>query len=196
MGFYRNFSEQDLMDSYTNQMDYQGKADQEILDEILSRSSLENFQAKIKAQKFLIDEQNRVIREIHGHYMNSRSKEECLTLITSDLLPSESIKFLIEKKYIQIHQNVENLKVDSDTLMYSIFGTIVASVASSIIILAVIYSFPFLSVFAFYLLIPVYIINYWIIRLFTGKTRANLAVFIASFVATVLNCLYFFFFIT
>jgi len=29
MGFYRNFSEQDLMDSYTNQMDYQGKADQE-----------------------------------------------------------------------------------------------------------------------------------------------------------------------
>jgi len=196
MGFYRNFSEQDLMDSYTNQMDYQGKADQEILDEILSRSSLENFQAKIKAQKFLIDEQNRVIREIHGHYMNSRSKEECLTLITSDLLPSESIKFLIEKKYIQIHQNVENIKVDSDTLMHSIFGTIVASVASSIIILVVIYSFPFLSVFAFYLLIPVYIINYWIIRLFTGKTRANLAVFIASFVATVLNCLYFFFFIT
>ncbi|WP_307271356.1 hypothetical protein [Chryseobacterium sp. W4I1] len=184
------------MDSYTNQMDYQGKADQEILDEILSRSSLENFQAKIKVQKLLIDEQNRVIREIHGHYMNSRSKEECLTLITSDLLPSESIKFLIEKKYIQIHQNVENLKVDSDTLMYSIFGTIVASVASSIIILVVIYSFPFLSVFAFNLLIPVYIINYWIIRLFMGKTRANLAVFIASFVATVLNCLYFFFFIT
>lgn len=181
------------MDSYTNQIDYQGKADQEILDEIVSRSSLEDFQAKIKAQKQFIDEQNRVIREIHGHYMSKRSKEECLTLISSDLLSTKSIKFLIDKKYSQIHQNIENLKVDSDTLMYSFFGTIVSSVVSSIIILALVYKFSFLVVFAFYLLVPAYIINYWIIRLFTGKTRANLAVFIASFAATVLNCIYFFF---
>jgi hypothetical protein len=195
MGFYSNFSEQDLMDSYTNQIDYQGKADQEILDEILSRSSLEVFQAKIKAQRNFIDEQNRVIREIHGYYMDRRSKEECLRLISSDLLPSESIKVLIDKKYMQIHQNIENLKVDSDTLMYSIFGTIAASVVSSMIMLALVYSFTFLLAFAFYLLVPAYIINYWIIRLFTGKTRANLAVFIASFAATLLNCLYFFFYI-
>lgn len=191
MGFYSNFSEKDLIESYTNQIDYQGKADQEILEEILSRGSLENFCSKIKAKKLFLDEQNRIIREIHAHYMNKLSKQECLSLLSSDLLSDKTIGVLVDIKYEQIHRNVENLKVDSDTLIYSFIGTIVASVISTIIILTVLYKFIFLSVFNFGLLIPAYIINYWIIRLFTGKTRDNLAVFIASFIATVLNCVYF-----
>ncbi|MDP9958336.1 hypothetical protein [Chryseobacterium lathyri] len=195
MGFYSNFSEKDLIESYTNQIDYQGKADQEILEEILSRSSLDDFLFKIKTQKLLLDEQNRIIREIHGHYMSKLSKQECLSLLSSDLLSDKTIRILVDIKYKQIHQNVENLKVDSDTLMYSFIGTIVASVVSTIIILTILYKFTFLSVFNFGLLIPAYIINYWIIRLFTGKTRDNLAVFIASFIATVLNCVYFVLFI-
>lgn len=195
MGFYSNFSEKDLIESYTNQIDYQGKADQEILEEILSRGSLDDFLFKIKTEKLLLDEQNRIVREIHGHYMGKLSKQECLSLLSSDLLSDKTIEVLVEIKYKQIHQNIENLKVDSDTLMYSFIGTIVASVVSTIIILAVLYKFIFLSVFNFGLLIPAYIINYWIIRLFTGKTRDNLAVFIASFIATVLNCVYFILFI-
>lgn len=34
MGFYSNFSEQDLIISYKNQIDHQGKANKEILEEI------------------------------------------------------------------------------------------------------------------------------------------------------------------
>ncbi|MFP3832208.1 hypothetical protein [Chryseobacterium sp. SIMBA_028] len=195
MGFYSKFSEQNLIESYKNQIDYQGQPDKEIIDEIISRGTLEDFQNKIKAQDLFLNEQNRLIREIHGHYMNKLSKQECLSLLSSDLLSDKSIGNLVDRKYNQIHQKVENLKVDSDTLMYSFIGTIIASVVSTIIILAVLYKFIFLSVFSFSLLIPAYIINYWIIRLFTGKTRDNLAVFIASFIATVLNCVYFVLFV-
>ncbi|MCT2563055.1 hypothetical protein [Chryseobacterium herbae] len=190
MGFYSKFSEQDLIESYKNQLDYQGKPDQEIINEILSRGSLEDFQDKIKSQHLFLNEQNRLIREIHGHYMNKLSKQECLSLLSSDFLSDKTIGILVNTKYNQIHRKVENLKVDSDTLMFSIFGTIVASVVSTIVILIVLYKFIFLSVFAFGLLIPAYIINYWIIGLFTGKTRDNLAVFIATFIATLLNCVY------
>ncbi|WP_276875880.1 hypothetical protein [Chryseobacterium joostei] len=195
MGFYSKFSEQDLIESYKNQIDYQGQPDKEIIDEIISRGTLEDFQNKIKAQNLFLNEQNRLIREIHGHYMNNLSKQECLSLLSSDLLSDKSIENLVDRKYNQIHQKVENLKVDSDTLLYSFIGTIIASVVSTIIILAALYKFIFLSVFSFSLLIPSYIINYWIIRLFTGKTRDNLAVFIASFIATVLNCVYFVLFV-
>lgn len=195
MGFYTKFSEEDLITSYINQIDYQGKPDKEIVEEILRRSSLEDFQSKIKTQNLLQDEKNRIIREIHGHYMNKLSKHECLSLISSSL-PQENIRLLVDIKYDQIHRSIENLKIDSNTLMYSFMGTIVASVISTIVIGLIIYKFAFLSVFLFALLIPAYIINYWIIRLFTGKTRDNLAVFIASFIATVLNCLYFFLFIS
>lgn len=195
MGFYTKFSEEDLIASYTNQIDYQGKPDQEIVEEILRRGSLEDFHTKIRIQNHFQEEQNRVIREIHGHYMNKLSKQECLLLIDSSL-PQETIKYLVDIKYDQIHRSIENLKVDSNTLMYSFMGTIVASVISTIVIGLIIYKFAFLSVFSFALLIPAYLINYWIIRLFTGKTRDNLAVFIASFIATVLNCLYFVLFIS
>jgi len=179
MGFYSKFSEQDLIESYKNQIDHQGKPDKEIIDEIVSSGTLEDFQNKIKAQNLFLNEQNRLIREIHGHYMNKLSKQECLSLLSSDLLSNKTIGILVDTKYNQIHHKVENLKVDSDTLMHSFLGTIITSVVSTIIILAILYKFTFLSVFSFSLLIPAYIINYWIIRLFTGKTRDNLAVFIA-----------------
>ncbi|MEY8758640.1 hypothetical protein [Chryseobacterium tongliaoense] len=191
MGFYSKFSESDLIESYTNQIDYQGKASKEILEEITKRGSLEDFHAKIETNHLVLNEINRIIREIHQHYMNQRSKQECISLINSDLLRNESIASLVEIKYNQIHQNVENLKVDSETWIKSFIGAVVASMVSTITILVVLYQFIFLSVFAFALLIPLYIINYWIIRLMTGKTRDNLAVFIASFVATLLNCIYF-----
>ncbi|MCQ9636503.1 hypothetical protein MP477_16230 [Chryseobacterium sp. WG23] len=52
MGFYSKFSEQDLIESYKNQIDHQGKPDKEIIDEIVSRGTLEDFQNKIKAQNY------------------------------------------------------------------------------------------------------------------------------------------------
>jgi len=189
MGFYSKFSEQDLIESYNNQIDYQGKATKELLEEITSRGSLEDFQAKIGNQKFILDERNRIIREIHQHYLNKSSKQECLSLIHSELIPKEEIKILVESKYIDIQQNIENLTVDSDTIIKSFLGIIISSPISTAIIALLIYTVPGLFAFNFFLLVPVYIINYCIIRLVTKKTRANLAVFIASFLATILNIL-------
>lgn len=193
MGFYSSFSEQDLIIAYTNQIDHQGKANEEILEEISARrGSLENFHAIIEKQNEIQNERNRIIREIHQYFMDKQSQNECLSKIKSDILSQEDIHLLVRAKYSQIHKNVENLKIDSKTILYSLIGAIIASVISTIVILLILYQFIFLSVFAFSLLIPAYIMNYWIIRLITGKTRVNLAVFIASFLATVLNCMYFF----
>lgn len=196
MGFYSKFSDQDLIESYKNQIDYQGKASREIIEEIDSRGSLDDFQNTIKNQQLILDERNRIIREIHQNYMDKRTLNECFSLIKSDLIPEKDIHALIVTKYAHIHQNIENLKVDSQTWLYSLTGAFVSSIISTIAISAILYQFIFLSVFSFGLLIPAYMINYWIIRLITGKTRDNLAVFIASFLATVLNCLYFVLFIS
>ncbi|ASK31625.1 hypothetical protein CEY12_16565 [Chryseobacterium sp. T16E-39] len=191
MGFYTKFSENDLIESYKNQIDYQGKPSEEILEEILKRGSLEKFQAKIDNNTLFLNEVNRVIRETHHHYMNNLSMNECLSIVKSDMLNPESVQLIVKRKYEQIHVNVENLKLDSKTWTNSLIGAFIASIISSILIFTILYQFIFLSVFAFALLIPLYIINYWIIRLITGKTRDNLAVFIGSFIATVLNCIYF-----
>jgi len=191
MGFYTKFSDQDLIESYNNQIDYQGRATKELLEEITSRSSFEDFQAKIENQKTLLNERNRIIREIHQHYLNKSSQEECFSLLHSELLSLTEIKMLVETKYTDIHQNIENLKVDSDTILKSFLGIIIASVLSSFAIILLLYFANSFLVFNFFLLIPAYIINYFIIRLITNKTRDNLAVFIATFLATVLNFIFF-----
>jgi hypothetical protein len=191
MSFYSKFSDQDLIESYNNQIDYQGKATQELLEEITCRTTLENFQAIIENQKGILNERNRIIREIHQHYFNKSSKEESLSLLKSDLLSRQEIRILVEEKYSHIHQNVENLNVDSDTLLKSFVGIIIAPFVSSIIIFTLIFSINALIAFHFFLLIPAYIINYFVIRRITKKTRDNLAVFIATFIATVLNLILF-----
>ena len=76
MGFYTKFSEQDLIESYKNQIDYQGKPSNELLEEIKKRGSLEDFQLKVEDQKKTLDERNRIIREIHQHYMNKSPELE------------------------------------------------------------------------------------------------------------------------
>jgi hypothetical protein len=189
MGFYSKFPEQDLIESYNNQIDYQGKATQELLEEITSRGSLEDFQAKIGNQKIILNERNRVIREIHQHYLNKSSKQECLSLINSELISQEEIKTLVDTKYLHIQQSIENLNVDSDTIIKSLLGIIISSPISTAIIGLLIYAINGLLVFNFFLLVPAYIINYFIIRLITKKTRANLTVFIATFLSTILNIL-------
>ncbi len=191
MGFYTKFSEQDLIESYKNQIDYQGKPSNELLEEIKKRGSLEDFQLKVEDQKKTLDERNRIIREIHQHYMNKSPELECLRQIDSDIYTKKEIHLMIHQKYGHISKNVENLKVDSDTILFSILGIMVSTVASSVILLLCLYQFEFLTAFHFYLLVPVYIINYLIIKSITRKTRDNIVVFLATFIATVLNVLIF-----
>lgn len=196
MGFYSKFTEQDLIESYKNQIDYQGNSTKELIDEISSRFPLEEFINKVNNQKVILDETNRIIREIHENYTNRVSMEECITSIESNLLTRKDIKILTLEKYMQIHNKKVNLEVDSDTILKSIFGVTIAPFINSVILILAVYQFQQLIVFNFFLLIPVYIINYFIIKFLVKKTRENLAVFIATLVATLLNCLFFILFIT
>jgi hypothetical protein len=195
MGFYSKFSERDLIESYKNQVDHQGKATKELLEEISRRGSIEDFKIKIEEEKTLLNERNRIIREIHQNYMNKTPKKESLAKLDSYLLSKQEIRILVEEKYTEIHQNVENLEVNSDTLLKSFAGVCVAPIISSIIILTLVASIQQLIIFHFFLLVPAYIINYLVINKITGKTRSNISVFIATFIATLLNLLIFILFI-
>lgn len=190
MNFYRKFTEQDLIESYKNQIDYQGKVAPELLDEISSRGSLKDFKAKIDNQKNILAERNRIIREIHQHYLNKSSKEECFSSLHSEIISKKEIKYLIYIKYEQIHLNSENLRIDLNTVVKSFAGIFIASSISTVTIGLLLYIMNFLIVFHVFLLVPAYIINYLIIKTFTNKTRENLAVFIATFLATLINFIY------
>jgi len=196
MNFYSKFTEQDLIESYKNQIDYQGKVTPELLEEISSRGSLKDFQDKIDRQKNILTERNRIIREIHQHYLNKSSKEKCFSSLYSEIISEKEIKHLVYIKYEQIQLNNENLKIDSNTIVRSIAGVFIASSISTVIIGLLLYVMNFLMVFHVFLLVPAYLINYLVLKMFTNKTRENLVVFIATFLATLINFLYAVIFIT
>lgn len=134
MGFYSKFTEQDLIESYKNQIDYQGNSTKELIYEISSRFPLEEFINKVNNQKVILDETNRIIREIHENYTNRVSMEECITSIESNLLTRKDIKILTLEKYTQIHNKKVNLEVDSDTILKNILGVTISPFISSVIL--------------------------------------------------------------
>lgn len=99
--------------------------------------------------------------------------EECITSIESNLLTRKDIKILTLEKYTQIHNKKVNLEVDSDTILKSILGVTIAPFISSVILILALYQFQQLIVFNFFLLIPVYIINYFIITFFVKKNQGK-----------------------
>ena len=188
MGFYSNYDEKNLVDAYNNQIEHQGKASTEILDEIKQRESIESFKLKIDKQKAELNERNRIIQEIFKHFKNKLGKEECHKLLKSEIISDEEIYYLVHKKYNEI-QNVErNLKLDSNTLFRGFIGIFIASTFSFLLLSIFFFNYGFII---YYFLIPLYIINYFIIKLVTRKTRTNLIVFIATFIATILDIAYF-----
>ena len=152
MGFYSSFSEQDLIESYKNQIDYQEKISDELLEEITQRGSLKDFQDKIENQRKILDERNRIIREIHQHYMNKRSKEECFSLLDSNILSQKEIKILVHTKYYQIKYNIDNLKVDLNIIVRSFAGIFIASSISTLIMSSLLIAVNELIVFHLFLL--------------------------------------------
>lgn len=191
MGFYSKFSGQDLIESYKNQLDYQGEASQELLDEIERRGSLESFKAEINNQAIRLNECNRIIKEIHNHYRLKTPKDEVSITIESNIFSQKEIEIIVNEKYDIIHKTTENLNTDHETILKSFIGLMISPIVSSIFIFILLICIKQLIVFHFFLLIPAYIINYLIINKITGKTRSNLAVFIATFIATVINLLIF-----
>ncbi|MBF8458107.1 hypothetical protein IV494_13065 [Kaistella sp. G5-32] len=187
MAFYSNFSENDLREAYKNQVDYQGKPNEEILAEIKKRGGLESLVSKIRQEQKHVDERNKIIREIHGHYMKKKSKEECNILIKSDLISESEKLVLINEKYTHIHNHSENLKIDSKTIVKSIAAIFISSILTFLIFLLFITVINF-ALIAF--LVPIYIINYLIIKVITGKTRNNIIIFLATFFATLLSVFY------
>lgn len=64
----------------------------------------------------------------------------------------KEIQILVDAKYAHIHQSIENLTVDSDTILNSIAGIIISSVISSFTITLLIYTINSLIVFHFFCL--------------------------------------------
>ena len=186
MTIYKNFSEEDLVDAYIQWIDNSGKIGKELEEVLIERGNIDIIKAKANHKKLIIKEKGRIAFEINKMVLQNKSLEEIDEKISSELLEKDELSYFILEKYIVFEHNKKDSEVDKDTIYKSIIGLAVASIAGFLFLLLILF---IIKGFIFYLLVPTYIVCYFIIKMITGKSRSNLAVFISTFLATVFSAL-------
>lgn len=186
MNIYKNFNEEELVDAYIQWIDNSGKIGKELEEVLIERGNIDIIKAKANHKKLIIKEKGRIAFEINKMVLQNKSLEEIDVKISSELLEKDELSYFILEKYIVFEHNKKDSEVDKDTIYKSIIGLAVASIAGFLFLLLILF---IIKGFIFYLLVPTYIVCYFIINMITGKSRSNLAVFISTFLATVFSAL-------
>ncbi|MBV8328598.1 hypothetical protein [Chryseobacterium sp.] len=186
---YRNYNEEDLLTAYLDVIDHTGKMNDEMEEMIRKKFYYNEFVKKAEYKRILIKEKARISFEVY----NKVEKGECLDAVLKDtfseIIESKELVFLISEKFYQFSVYKKNNTIDIKTLYSCLLGTLVSS---GIGVLFFVMLISILNEFSFLLLIPLYIINYFIIKLITGKTRDNLIVFLAVFISVIISTILFF----
>ena len=179
---YEKYSDDELIDAYSSMLDYSGEVSSEMSNAIELRGGLENFKKKIERRKFLTEEINRISKEIYSLTSSETNVEFIKKFITSTILTKDELDQLIESKFSQYQSINENREINSKTFIISLAGMLTACIIGAIILSLLI---AFLTPVFLYFIVPIYIINYLIIKFVTKKTRSNLVIFIATLLATI-----------
>lgn len=189
MNIYKNFNDDELVEAYIQWIDNSGKISKELEEVLIERGNLEEVIEKANHKKLVIKEKGRIVFEINKMIDQNKSLQEIDEKISSELLEKEELSNFIIEKYIIFQSDKENSKIDTDTLNNSFIGLIVGTLAGIVFLFLII---TFLRAFVFYFLIPTYIVCYQVIKLITGKTRSNLAVFITTLISTISSAVFIF----
>lgn len=181
---YRNYNEEDLLVAYLYMVDHTGIINREMREAIDQKFDYNEFVKKAEYRKSLIKEKGRISFDIYNRVQQGESLDHIFENISSEIIEKGVLKNFIIDKFYQFSKVKENNTIDKETVYKSLLGIVIASVAGMFFLYGVI---VFTAEFSFFLLVPVYIINYIVIRMIIGKTRDNIIVFLAVFISVIIS---------
>ncbi|RXM37950.1 hypothetical protein BOQ62_19845 [Chryseobacterium sp. CH21] len=184
---YRNYNEEDLHAAYLHMTDHTGTANDELREAISQQFNYDEFVKAAEFRKVLVKEKGKISFEVHKRVQKGEKIDTILENISSEMIGSSDLKVFILDKFDQFSKVKENDKIDSKIILKSLLGLVAASATGAIFLKAVMTS---TGEFSFFLLVPVYIINYLVIYGITGKTRDNFVVFMAVFISVIISAIF------
>ncbi|MCY0968625.1 hypothetical protein [Chryseobacterium wangxinyae] len=184
--FYRNFSEEDLIAAYLYMSEHTGKIDEEMTEAIKQKFNYDEFVSKANRRTSSIKEKGRISFEVYNMVKKGDDLFFIIESISSSVLNNQELEDFIIHKYHQFSLVIENNKIDLVTIYKSFFGVFISSLIGFLFFWIFVLT---TNVFSFFLLVPIYIINYFVIRFIVGKTRDNLIVFLAVFISVIISTL-------
>jgi hypothetical protein len=181
---YRNYNEEDLHAAYLHMTDHTGTVNDELHEAISQKFNYDEFVKAAEYRKVLVKEKGRISYEVHKRVQKGEKIDVILENISSEMIGRSDLKVFILNKFDQFSKVRENDKIDEKTIFKSLLGIVVASVTGLLFFKFIITS---TGEFSFFLLVPVYIINYLVIYGITGKTRDNFVVFMAVLISVIVS---------
>lgn len=181
---YRNYNEEDLIVAYLSMIEHTGKINDEMREAINLKFNYDEFVNKAEFRTAVIKEKGRISFEIHKMIEKGENFVFIKDNISSEIIDEKELHQFIVQRFYQFSVYKENNRIDKTTIQRSLLGILVSTIIGILFLRAFILVTNEVS---FLLFIPVYIVNYWVIRLITGKTRDNLIVFLAVFISVILS---------
>lgn len=184
--FYRNFNEEDLIVAYLYMSEHTGKIDDEMTEAIKQKFNYDEFVNKANNRTLFVKEKGRISFEVYNMVKKGDDLLLIIESISSDILNNQEREDFIILKFHEFSIVKENNKIDLLTIYKSLFGVFISSIIGFLFLWIFVLT---TNTFSFFILVPVYIINYFVIRFITGKTRDNLIVFLAVFISVIASTL-------
>lgn len=179
---YEKYTDEELIVAYNDMMDYSGKISPDMEKIIAERGGIDNFKKLVSDKKKFNTEKARIKKEVNSLTTLETDIDFIKKLVSSEILTNEDLEIVITKTFHDCQSTLSNKRITTDTIVRSIVGLLIASVLGAVLWSC---SILFLKKIYFPILIPIYVFNYFIIYLFTRKTRSNVVVFIASVLAII-----------
>jgi hypothetical protein len=191
--YYHKFSAQELAEVYSTTMANYGKVEGELLQEINNRGGEIQLKQQISDAKKMAIERQRIAKEV-GQLTNDAMDIGLIKkFIQSEFFSPADLEQEIDKAHYYIKQAQDNRKINAHVVAGCAVGIVAGTTLGCLLIYLQVLYFP---LFIYPSLLVIYGMAYFIIRLITKRSAANLLVLISALIATILSpALLFYFFI-
>lgn len=177
---YKNFTDKEILESYSTSIGYSGKANKDLTAEVERRGGIDELKNKVAEQEIIPKEIARIKGQVFALYKTNQNPDKIKTSITSEILNDNQLNTVI----VEAIQQATHFKKDTSINTRTIIGSIVGIVLSSLIG-AGIWCYSIIQTGEMYYILTggILIISYLIIKLLTRQSKNNVLVFVATFVS-------------
>lgn len=177
---YEKYTDEELYDVHINIDGYSTEAKQALAKVLESKGGLEPILKRLEEKQIIENEIKRITKETEELGSQGIDSSFIKTTTSSKILSAEKVKELIDNKYIEVEQELEDKKIKPRTIVGSIIGGGIASLVGGILWgEQLIYSHR-----AFYILgIGLALLCYGIIKFVTKQSKNNTVVFVATVIS-------------
>ncbi len=185
---YEAYTDEELYKVYENIDDYSEEA-QEAFDIVIEKKgSLEEFLDRVKEKAAYAAEINRIGREVATMSRKNIDSDFMRTIISSQILPPEKVNEIITQASGLVALEKEDKKIKPRTVVGSVLAVIVATaIGGTGWGLKEIYAPDIDLKIQLILLAGVVLICYGIVKKFTGQSKKNVVILIATFLSVALS---------